>query len=319
MLERLFDRITKLSIRLKWVTLSLAVILIVAGVFAFMGLNQELIPKVDYPQSIILAIGGGMDADEILEEVTIPIENAMLEIEGVINIETTTSAGYSVSIVRSDFGSDQEQIRREIKKAIRKIDYPENMDIPEILNFSLSDLPIAIMSVSSEGATLDEVKFLVEEKIVPELEKLDEYVGEIVVSGGQNLPEGEKYEALLAGEDLTPEVEIPGDEDILLPQSWIDLYATYGDMVGEAEPKPGLLTPEIMGIIVGQANFLLEDLTPEMILLMQPEVVFLIPDEIFDNFDQESQDLIQEIFFSGSVFVPEHTINRSNGNPVLVC
>ncbi|MBK9055621.1 MAG: efflux RND transporter permease subunit [Chloroflexi bacterium] len=73
MLAKLFDAITRLALRFRWVTIGVALVIMVAGGLALSDLNQELLPRIEFPQTIIIAQwGGAEDAEDFLEEVTIP-------------------------------------------------------------------------------------------------------------------------------------------------------------------------------------------------------------------------------------------------------
>ena len=67
MIESLIDRLTRLSLRFKWVVIALAILVMVGGVVAVTQFNQELIPPVEFPQSVVLALNGGTDADDMLK------------------------------------------------------------------------------------------------------------------------------------------------------------------------------------------------------------------------------------------------------------
>ena len=170
MLESLIDRITRASLRFKWVTIILSIAFIVGGIFAATQLKQELLPKIDFPQSVILAMNSGMELEEMLDQVTIPIEDAVRDIEGVVNIESTTSSGVSVVVVLNEFGVDIDAMREELSDAVAGISFPAGMETPELLSFSLSDLPIAAMSFSSPELSLMELKELADAEIIPALE-----------------------------------------------------------------------------------------------------------------------------------------------------
>ncbi len=84
MLANLFDAITRLALRFRWVTIGLALVIMVAGALALSDLNQELLPRIEFPQTIIIAQwGGAEDAEDFLEQVTIPMEEAIREVSGV--------------------------------------------------------------------------------------------------------------------------------------------------------------------------------------------------------------------------------------------
>ena len=86
MLKNLFNKITEGSLRFKWVTIVLSAILIVAGGFAFTQLNQELIPKVEFPMTFVVGGHPELTPLEMVEQVTIPLENVLGEIEEVVNV-----------------------------------------------------------------------------------------------------------------------------------------------------------------------------------------------------------------------------------------
>jgi HAE1 family hydrophobic/amphiphilic exporter-1 len=187
MIESIIDRLTRASLRFKWVTIGLSVSFIVVGLFAFTQLKQELIPPIEFPQTVVLALNPGAESEIMRDEVTIPIENALGDIEGVVNIESTSTNGVAFVTVMSEMDLDLEAIRGEIQSAIDELEYPEGMETPEMLTFNLSDLPIAVVSVSSANLSLTELKELVEAEIIPSIETVPE-VAAVEVSGGQELP-----------------------------------------------------------------------------------------------------------------------------------
>jgi hydrophobic/amphiphilic exporter-1 (mainly G- bacteria), HAE1 family len=69
MLRAFFDKITRGSLRVRWLTIALSVLVLAAGVIALTQFNQELIPAVEFPQSVVLAFYPGADVDAVLDEV----------------------------------------------------------------------------------------------------------------------------------------------------------------------------------------------------------------------------------------------------------
>jgi len=282
MLEKFFNLITRGSIKYKWVTILLSVLIISSGIFAFTQLNQELIPKIEFPQTIVLGLNPGMDADTLLQQVTIPLEKAVSDLDGVVNVETNTSDGLSLAIIRNEFGSDQEEIQRLIQNALDQLSYPDGMEKPELLTFSLSDLPIASLSISADDMTLQELRTLVEDEIVPELEGISS-VAAVNISGGQELPSGDVIvEAeVIVEPDIESEVIndgiVEGNIDLLLPESWISVFSSQGFTI----TKPQELTPEILSGIINTAPQMLQELSPEMLYVMTPESLAILPQDFY--------------------------------------
>jgi HAE1 family hydrophobic/amphiphilic exporter-1 len=281
MLERFFNAITDASIRFKWLTIALAVILIVAGAGAVGQLKQELIPSIEFPQTILLAFNSEMDSATLLDEVTLPIEAALGDVEGVVNVESTTSDGVAFIIARNEFGLDQEALRAEISAAIAELDYPEGMEVPELLTFSFADLPIATLSVSSQGLSLDELKALVASDVIPQLEGVNE-VASVQIAGGQILPD-----SMLSVEeesvDEEPEAEVSAG--IPLPQNWIDIASSQGASISTTDD----LTAAMVAGALSLAPELLNDLTAEMILAAPAEVIEAIPADVIATLDADKQ------------------------------
>ena len=187
MIESAIDLLTRAYLRFKWVVIVLSILALVAGVFAITQLNQELMPAIEFPQTILLALNPGTTAVEMRDQVTIPIEEAVSDLEGVVNVESTTYSGVSVTTILSDFGEDLDALRENLKIVVEGIDFPEGMETPEILSFSFSDIPLAAIGVSSPGMSLDELKALVENEIIPALEGVED-IANVDASGGQELP-----------------------------------------------------------------------------------------------------------------------------------
>lgn len=232
MLSKLFDKITALSLRFRWITVAIAMIILAAGVYSVTQLNQELLPRVEFPQSVIVVQwGDATSAEQFLEEVTIPLEEKLQGVEGVLNVESTTNPTFAFLIARYDFGLNQERILEAINEAIADAGLPETAE-SQVINFSFSDLPVVIASVSSSELTLPELKALVESELKPSLEGL-EPVSRVIVSGGQELPE--ETEPEVAEATAVPEPTATPADPGRLPQIIVDGAASLGVEIGYAQ------------------------------------------------------------------------------------
>src|SRR6185369_8954781 len=125
-MKSFFGMLTRLSIRFRAITLILVVAVSALGVISVTQLRQELIPSIEFPQTIILAQASGMTSDQVLHVLTNRLETEIDKVEPVINIEsTTTSAIGSIITARNDFGQDQAAIQKQIQEAIDRVWLPE--------------------------------------------------------------------------------------------------------------------------------------------------------------------------------------------------
>jgi len=282
-LESLIDRITRASLRFKWVVIALSILVLAGGALAVMQLNQELLPKIEFPQSILLTMNPGTSPEEMQDGVTIPIEQAVEDIEGVVNIESTTTNGVSVVVIYNEFGIDIDATREEILDLVQVLDFPEGTQPPELLTFSMSDLPLVALSVSSDQLSLTELKALIEADIVPELMKVDG-VADVQVSGGQELPSPEE----MAAETTEPS---EAEAENMLPEMW----QMAGDMQGIALNVPSDVTPQIIQGIVSMAPQLLDALTPDNLRAFSPEVLGWLPGSYIETLDPALREELDQL------------------------
>lgn len=124
-MKSLFSGLTALSLRFRAVTLALVILLSIAGVYAVTQLKQELIPSVEFPQTIILAQATGMTSDQVLNVLTMPIETALDDVAEVVNLESSTTGAFGAVITaRNNFGINQTRLRQQIQDAINTVWLP---------------------------------------------------------------------------------------------------------------------------------------------------------------------------------------------------
>ncbi len=125
-MKSLFSLFTRLSLRFYVVTLALVVIFLVLGVVAVTQLQQELLPSISLPQTIILAQASGLTSEEVLNVLTKRMEDALDNVDDIVNLESTTTGAFgSVIIARNDFGLNQARLQNEIRAALDSVWLPQ--------------------------------------------------------------------------------------------------------------------------------------------------------------------------------------------------
>lgn len=124
-MKAFFAFLTRVSLKYRWVTLALALISGVLGIIGLTQLQLELIPAIEFPQTVIITQVSGMNSDEVLDIVTRPIEEKLQAIPEVVNVETTTTGAFgSVVIARNDFGLNQARLRDQMQAALDSVWLP---------------------------------------------------------------------------------------------------------------------------------------------------------------------------------------------------
>ncbi len=86
-----------------------AVALATAGAYAVMLLPVELFPIVSFPRLRVTIESGSMPAQQMLVEVTEPLEEAARAVQGAINVTSTTSRGSAQMFVDFPWGTNMAQ------------------------------------------------------------------------------------------------------------------------------------------------------------------------------------------------------------------
>ena len=132
----------------------LAIAIVVAGWTLISDVPREYVPTVDSPVYFVTARLPGASARDIETKITIPIEDAIEEIDGIDVISSTASDGLSFSKVEFYFDLTPEQLRlaeRDLRDAIDRItDFPPEME-DEPLVEQLQPGRWSVIEVALEG------------------------------------------------------------------------------------------------------------------------------------------------------------------------
>jgi multidrug efflux pump subunit AcrB len=124
-MKSFFSLITRLSLHFRAITLLLVIVALALGVVAITQLKQELIPPVEFPQTIILAQVSGMTSEQALTVLTERLEAELDQVEAIVNLESTTTGAFgSVITASNEFGLNQERLRGDIQAAIDRVWLP---------------------------------------------------------------------------------------------------------------------------------------------------------------------------------------------------
>jgi len=80
-----------------------------AGIYCAYHMPSAVFPQTDFPRVVILIDNGVMPADEMMAMITRPVEEAMKNIPGTVNIRSTTGRGSADISVFFDWSTDMER------------------------------------------------------------------------------------------------------------------------------------------------------------------------------------------------------------------
>ena len=167
------------------IILVLFIILTLGGIFSYSLLGYELIPKMESNTITIQTVYPGASPSEVENTVSKKIEDAVSSMENVKKIEAKSFESLSLVIITLNTGADVNYLITDAQRKINAIvsELPDDVKTPSLNKFSLDDLPIMKLSVTSK-MTEKELYDLLDKKIQPIFSRVNG-VAQVTMVGGQ--------------------------------------------------------------------------------------------------------------------------------------
>jgi len=185
--------ITRAAVKHRWLTIVLATLVAGASIFATVNLKMELLPDFEMPITTVVTVYPQAQPDDVVEDVTIPIENVISDIEGLNHINSTSLENTSFIFAEFEFGTDMDEVNRIIKQRLSELELPQSVrDLPQLMPelgenpklypLNLNAMPVVILNLSGDRP-LAELAQIAQEQVIPGLNNI-EGVFEIGLEGG---------------------------------------------------------------------------------------------------------------------------------------
>ena len=158
--------------------------LVVFGIMSIFSFPMELTPEMEMPMMIVNTVYPGANPDDVEKLVTKEVEDAVATLNGVKTVTSTSSENMSLVILQYEYGTNMDQAYSDLKEKLDSYTniFPEDVMTPVIMELDMNAQEAMTLSIS--GDTDENLLRIVEDEIVPELEKLST-VATVDVSGGQ--------------------------------------------------------------------------------------------------------------------------------------
>ncbi len=174
--------LTELALRRKSVTVMAMVLLLVAGVFSYNQLRQELFPEISFSIVYVVTTYQQGDPSTVANDVTSKVEDLII---GMSDLEKTTSISTgNLSLVTANFipGADVDDAEEEIRSRVNGLTLPDNASDPFVLRLSSDIFPVMLLTVSG-NQDIPSLRRITDDEIIPRLEAVNG-VYEVRVEGG---------------------------------------------------------------------------------------------------------------------------------------
>ncbi|MEZ2457867.1 efflux RND transporter permease subunit [Salinicoccus roseus] len=165
-------KLADFSIKRPKFTIVVMIILILLGAVSLTRLPLQLLPNVQPPIAAVATTYQGAGPEEVMEDVTVPLEAELSTVSGLTNISSQSQE--SSSIILLEFGYDMtiDEVENEIMRTIENTSLPDQAGDPSFLEFDITMFPSMTLAVTSGNDSVSEFQGQVDD-LIGELENIN--------------------------------------------------------------------------------------------------------------------------------------------------
>jgi multidrug efflux pump subunit AcrB len=141
--------------------------LMLAGIVAFMGMDVNNNPDIDFPAAEVNISQPGAAPTEMENQISQKIEAAIRSVDGVDEINTSIREGNSSTFVQFQIGTPTDRAVNDVRDAIAQIrgDLPDGILEPQINRVDIAGDPILFVAAETTDMTLEQLSWYVDNNV----------------------------------------------------------------------------------------------------------------------------------------------------------
>ena len=196
----MLNSIIKLALRQRLAVVVISLILLVIGTWQAMNLPVDVFPDLNRPVVTVMTEARGLAPEETEVQVTMPIENVLNGLPGLVRIRSTSGAGISIVYAEFDWGTDIYKNRQIVAERLQLAKEKLPPDLVPIMTPSSSimgEIMFVGLTSPNEEVSPMELRTLAEWTIRPRLLSIPG-VSQIITIGGDL----KQYQILVSAEKV---------------------------------------------------------------------------------------------------------------------
>ncbi|MEC9367038.1 MAG: efflux RND transporter permease subunit, partial [Chloroflexota bacterium] len=165
--------ITGLALRRGPVTILAFILVLAAGVFTFVSLPVEVLPRVQFPLMTVNVDYPNAGSEEVVKSVTYPLEQHLNGLDNLETIQSTSIEGASILLLFYEYGSNMEEAKKELESRLVSIELPDGATVPKVGGIDPGSEPILQLSLTSEVLDFTTMSDIVDSRIAPALNSVE--------------------------------------------------------------------------------------------------------------------------------------------------
>ncbi len=178
-------KLTELAIKRPAFMAMIFAALAVFGMFSYSRMGVDLLPKMDWPMVMVATAYPGAGPQEIENQISKPIEEALSSINGLKSIRTYSSENFSFCMLEFQMSANVGNVLNDVERKMSQIrsTFPDGVKEPEINKVDINSFPILRVASRSKMEPQRFYQFM-KDTIKPRLEQI-EGVSVVELVGGK--------------------------------------------------------------------------------------------------------------------------------------
>ena len=159
--------------------------LVILGLMAYNSMGVGLYPNMDVPYVLVQTTLSGASSEEMETSVSKVIEESVNQIEGIDELNSQSTEGISLVVIKFDMDKDQDVAAQEVRDKVDLItnDLPDGTDAPVIMKLDADAISILNVVVSGDRDII-ELTEIAKKKVKENIENT-RGVGSVSIVGGR--------------------------------------------------------------------------------------------------------------------------------------
>ncbi|MGH9381375.1 MAG: efflux RND transporter permease subunit [Thermoanaerobaculia bacterium] len=146
------SRLTDVSLKHRATVFFSMLVVIIAGLFAYLTLPRESSPDVQIPMIIVYTLYPGAAPADIESIITEPIERELQGLEDMKELTSVSQESASVVTIEFESGTDIDDARQKVRDRVdqAKVDFPDDAEEPVLQEINFSEFPVVQVNLAGD-------------------------------------------------------------------------------------------------------------------------------------------------------------------------
>jgi HAE1 family hydrophobic/amphiphilic exporter-1 len=166
-------RLTQLAVSKRSVTVLITLAALLAGVFSWSQLKQELLPDIQFPYVVVITAVPGASAQDVSTQVTEPVERAIGSVPKLEHVDSSSVNSLSIVVASFSYGTDLKETKATVEADVQALSLPSGAS-PSVMSLDINALPPITVAIQGTGSTSQAaLNAAAMQTILPALQTLD--------------------------------------------------------------------------------------------------------------------------------------------------